>query len=98
MLPLWAPVAVRVGAKVTLRVHEALAAKEALHPVSANSELLPETVIGTAAVELFCTVKVLAALVVPCATEPKAREVGVMLIGKTPVPVRVAVWGLPVPP
>jgi hypothetical protein len=97
MFPVCALVAVAVGAKVTLRVHEALAAKEALHPVSANSVLLLETVIGTAAVVLFCTVNVLAALVVPWVTEPNACEAGVMVIGATPVPVNVSVWGLPVP-
>jgi len=87
---------VTVGAKVTLTLQEAPAATDA-HPVAANSGLVLETVIVIAPVVLFFTVKVLAALVVPWSTEPKAREVGVMVIGKTPVPVRVAVWGLPVP-
>ena len=96
MLPLWEPVSVAVGAKVTLTVHELSAATE-VHPVGSNSGLLLETVIDIAAVVLFFTVKVLAALVVPWATEPKAREAGVSVIGATPVPVRVAVCGLPRP-
>jgi hypothetical protein len=96
MLPLWEPVSVAVGAKVTLTVHELSAATE-VHPVASNSGLLLETVIDIAADVLFFTVKVLAALVVPWATEPKAREAGVSVIGLTPVPVRVAVKGLSVP-
>jgi hypothetical protein len=96
MLPVCAPVAVAVGAKVTLRVQVEPAATE-VHPVAANSGLLLETVTGSAAVVLFLSVKVLAALVVPWATEPKLREVGVMVIGATPVPVRAMVKGLPAP-
>ena len=46
---------------------------------------------------LFLTVKVLAALVVPCVTLPNAREAGVTVIGETPVPDKVSVRGLPVP-
>jgi hypothetical protein len=97
MVPVWAPVAVSVGAKVALRVQEAAAAKEVVHPVAANSVLLLVTVSGMAAVVLFLTVKVLAALVVPCVTEPNAREVGVTVIGETPVPDKLSVRGLPVP-
>jgi hypothetical protein len=97
MVPVCAPVAVTVGAKVALRVQEAAAAKEVVHPVSANSVLVLEMVSGMAMVVLFLTVKVFAALVVPCVTEPNAREVGVMVIGETPVPVKVRVRGLPVP-
>jgi hypothetical protein len=97
MVPVCAPVAVTVGAKVALRVQEAAAAKEVVHPDSANSGLVLEMVSGRAVVVLFLTVKVFAALVVPCVTEPKAREVGVMVIGETPVPVKVSVRGLPVP-
>ena len=86
-----------VGAKVALRVQEAAAAKEVVHPVAANSVLLLVTVSGMAVVVLFLTVKVLAALVVPCVTLPNAREAGVMVIGETPVPVKLSVRGLPVP-
>jgi hypothetical protein len=64
MLPLCAPVAVTVGAKVTLSVHEAPAATE-VHPLTANSGLVLETVIVIAPVVLFFTVKVLAALMAP---------------------------------
>jgi hypothetical protein len=88
---------VTVGAKVALRVQEAAAAKEVVHPVAANSVLLLVTVSGMAVVVLFLTVKVLAALVVPCVTLPNAREAGVMVIGETPVPVKLSVRGLPVP-
>jgi hypothetical protein len=97
MLPVWEPVAVAAGAKVTLRVHDAPAAKEVPHPVATNSGLLLEMLSGIAAVVLFFTVKVRAVLVVPWVTEPNARDAGVMVIGVTPVPVRVAVRGLPVP-
>ena len=82
---------------MALRVQEAAAAKEVVHPVAANSVLLLVTVSGMAVVVLFLTVKVLAALVVPCVTLPNAREAGVMVIGETPVPVKLSVTGLPVP-
>jgi hypothetical protein len=97
MVPVCAPVAVAVGAKVALRVQEAAPAKEVVHPVSGNSVLLLVTVSGSAAVVLFLTVKVLAALIVPCVTEPNARDTGVMVIGETPVPLKASVTGLPVP-
>ena len=76
---------------MTLRVHEAPAAKEAAQPVSTNSALLLDTVIGIVAVVLFLTVRVLAALVVPCVTEPNELDEGPIVMGVTPVPVRVAV-------
>ena len=82
---------------MTLSVHDAPAAKEVPHPVAANSALLLVRATDIVAVVLFFTVKVLAALVVPCVTFPNARAVGVMVIGVTPVPVRVDVWGVPVP-
>ena len=97
MVPVCAPVAVAVGAKVALKVQEAAAAKEVVHPVAANSVFVLETVSGMAVVVLFLTVKVFAALVVPCVVFPKARDAGVMVIGETPVPVKVRVRGLPVP-
>jgi hypothetical protein len=59
--------------------------------------LLLETVSGMAVVVLFLTVKVFAALVVPCVTLPNAREAGVTVIGETPVPLKASVTGLPVP-
>jgi hypothetical protein len=46
MLPVCRPVAVAVGAKVTLSVHEAPAFNEAPHPVAGNSGLVVVTVIG----------------------------------------------------
>ena len=59
--------------------------------------LLEKLIDGCTAVVLLCNVKVLAALVAPWATEPNAREAGVMVMGVTPVPVRVAVWVVPTP-
>jgi hypothetical protein len=97
MLPVCGPVAVAVGVKVTLTVQEAPAPSEAPHPVSANSGLLLETVIGIVPVVLFFAEKVWAALVAPWTTEPNAREAGETVIGVTPVPVTVAVCGLPIP-
>jgi hypothetical protein len=88
---------VAAGVKVVLSVHEAPAAKEVPHPVSANSGLLLETVIGIAAVVLFFTVRSWAGLVVPKFTEPNAAEAGKMVIGATPVPVTAADAGLPTP-
>jgi hypothetical protein len=82
---------------VALRVQEAAPAKEAVHPVAGNSVFVLVTVSGIAVVVLFLTVKVFAALIVPCVTLPNAREVGVMVIGETPVPLKAAVTGLPVP-
>ena len=47
-------------------------------------------------VPVFFNVTVLAALVVPTCCVVKARLVGLKLAtGATPVPVRLAVWGLP---
>src|SRR5271168_4077165 len=97
MFPVCRPVNVAVGVKVTLSVHDAPAAKEVPHPVAANSALLLVRATDIVAVVLFFTVKVLAALVTPSTTLPNAREAGVMVIGVTPVPVRVEALGLPVP-
>jgi hypothetical protein len=52
---------------------------------------------ASAAVVLFFKVKVFAALVVPCTTELKLRDAGVIVIGKIPVPVTLIVRGLPAP-
>ena len=52
---------------------------------------------GSAVVSLFLTVNVDAALVVPSPTEPKLWEVGVTVMGATPVAVTVADTGLPTP-
>jgi len=81
---------------VTLSVQDAPAVSGVPHPVYANSGLLLENVIDIGAVVLFFTVKVLAVAMVPWVTEPNAREAGVMVIGVTPVPVRVVIAGLPV--
>ena len=97
MLPVCVPIAVALGAKVTLTLQEAPAPTEAPHPVSTNSVLLLEMVIGIEAFVLFCTAKVCALLVEPWPTEPNVSEVGETVIGTTPVPVRVAVCGLPTP-
>ena len=97
MFPLCTPDAVAAGVKVTLSVHEPPAAKGLAHPVSANSVLLLDMVMGIAAVVLFFTVSVWAGLVVPRLTLPKAAEAGVMVIGATPVPVTEADAGLPTP-
>lgn len=43
---------------------------------------------------LFVTVTILAALLVPTATCPKARLAGVRLTGSTPVPLTETTWGL----
>jgi hypothetical protein len=82
---------------VTLSVQEAEAAKDVPQPVAGNSVLLLDTVIACVAVVLFLMVKVLAVLTVPWATEPNEREVGVIVIGSTPFPVRVAARGPPIP-
>lgn len=91
MSPLCRPVAVAAGENLTLRVHEAPAARDALQPLSANSALVLDSVIGIVAVVLFLRVKVSAALVVPWVTEPNERDEGAIVIGVTPVPVKVAV-------
>jgi hypothetical protein len=68
-LPVCAPAT--VGLKVTLMVHDELAATEPPQvSVSANGGPLAATVKLTAAAWLFLTVKVVAALVVFSATEP----------------------------
>jgi hypothetical protein len=85
-----------VGVKVTLTLQEAPAATDA-HPVAANSVLVLVMVSATAAVVLLVTENLLALLVLPWATLPNATEVVESVIGKTPVPDRAAVCGLPVP-
>jgi hypothetical protein len=96
MVPVCRPVAVAVGVKVTLTLQEAPAATDA-HPVAANSVLVLVMVSAIAAVVLLVTENLLVLLVLPCAMEPNVMEVVESVIGKAPVPVRVAVCGLPVP-
>lgn len=97
MVPDCAPRAVAVGVKVTLRVQDVLAAMDA-QPLAANSGLELGKVIVIAAAVLFLMVNVLAALVEPCVTLPRARVAGVMVTGLTPVPVRFEVNILPTAP
>jgi hypothetical protein len=98
MLPVCAPVgSAAEGTNVTLTLHVLPAATAVVHPVAVNSGLLLDRVIGIAAVVLFFTVKFLAALVLPCATEPNVIEVLETVTGVAPVPLRAAVSGLPTP-
>jgi len=53
---------------------------------SPNTAALGVIVSTWAAVLVLVTVNVFAALVCPIATEPKAREEGVTVMGSTPVP------------
>jgi hypothetical protein len=92
MLPVCAPVA--VGLNVTPTVHDAAPANELVQVLVAclNSALLLATLSPEmAVVPAFLTVKVVAALVVPTATEPNPWVAGVRVIGAVPVPVRLAV-------
>ena len=92
MLPVCAPVA--VGANVTPTVHVPPPANELVQVLVAilNSALLLVTLSPEiAVVPAFRTVKVVAALVVPTATEPNPCVAGVSVIGTVPVPVKLAV-------
>jgi hypothetical protein len=92
MLPVCAPVA--VGLNVTPTVHVAAPANELVQVVVAglNSALLLATLSPEIAiVPAFFTVKVVAALVVPTATEPNPWLAGESVIGAVPVPVKLAV-------
>ena len=92
MLPVCAPIA--VGLNVTPTVHDAATANELVQVVVAalNSALLLVTLRPEIAVPpAFLTVKVVAALVIPTATEPNPWVVGVTVIGAVPVPVKLAV-------
>jgi hypothetical protein len=92
MLPVCAPVA--VGLNVTPTVHDAAPANELAQVLlaSLNSALLLVTLSPEiAVVPAFFTVKVVAALVVPTATEPNPCVAGVRVIGAVPVPVKLAV-------
>ena len=83
MLPVCAPVA--VGANVTPTVHDAPPANELVQVLvgRSNSALLLVTLSPEiAVVPAFRTVNVVAALVVPTATEPKPWVAGVMVIGR----------------
>jgi hypothetical protein len=98
MLPVCAPVA--VGLKVTPTVHVAAPASELVQVLVASLKtalLLVTLSPEIAVVPAFVTVKVVAAVVVPTATEPNPWVVGVTVIGATPVPVTVADTGLPTP-
>jgi hypothetical protein len=79
-----------------VQVEEASTEAPQVPPVTAKGAAV-EMVSATAAVSLFRTVNVDAALVVPSPTEPKLWVVGVAVIGATPVPVTVADTGLPTP-
>jgi hypothetical protein len=83
MVPFTVPVA--VGVKVTVMVQFAPAAKEAQLLVCAKFALAL-TLSASVLVPPLLTVKVLVALVVLTTTFPNEREVGLMLIGPTPVP------------
>lgn len=92
MLPVCAPVA--VGANVTPTVHVPPPANELVQVLVAalNSALLLATLSpAIAVVPAFFTVKVVAAVVVPTATEPNPCVAGVIVIGAVPVPVKLAV-------
>jgi hypothetical protein len=92
MLPVCAPVA--VGPKVTPTVHDAPPANELVQVLVAilNSALLLVTLSPEiAAVPVFRTVMVVAALVIPTATEPNPCVAGVTVMGTVPVPVKLAV-------
>jgi len=77
-------------------VQDPFAATEPQLSVSTKS-VLGVTVKATAAAVLLLTVKVFAALVVPAATLPNAREAGEMVTGAIPVAVTLAESGLPKP-
>jgi hypothetical protein len=97
MVPVCAPVS--VGAKVALIVQLAPPAKlppHALLCTNGKDVLIVKGIVVPVAL-LLVTVKVFAALVEPRVTEPKARDVGEIVIGFTPVPVTVSVCGLPAP-
>jgi hypothetical protein len=92
MLPVCAPVA--VGVNVTPTVHVPPPANELVQVLvaSLNSALLLVTLSPEiAVVPAFFTVKVVAPLVLPTATEPNPWFVGVSVIGAVPVPVKLAV-------
>jgi hypothetical protein len=92
MLPVCAPVA--VGLKVTPTVHVAAPASELVQVLVASLKtalLLVTLSPEIAVVPAFVTVKVVAAVVVPTATEPNPWVVGVSVMGAVPVPVRLAV-------
>ena len=98
MLPVCAPVGSAAdGTNATVTLQVLPAATAVVHPVAVNSGLLLVRLIGIAAVVLFFTVKVLVALVLPCAVEPNVIEVLETVTGVTPVPLRAAVSGLPTP-
>ena len=92
----------KLGVNVTLKVHAAPAARVAPQGavpdgVAAKSPLatMPEMV--SVAPELFVSVTVCGALVVPTACDAKVRLVGDNATGTSPVPDRPAICGLPAP-
>jgi len=92
MLPVCAPVA--VGVNVTPTVHVPPPANELVQVLVASlkSALLLATLNPeSAVVPTFFTVKVVAAVVVPTATEPNPWVAGVTVMRAVPVPVRLAV-------
>jgi hypothetical protein len=74
-------------------VHEAAAANEPVQVFVWGNTALVLAILSPAIVLVpaFRTVNVVAALAVPSPIEPNACEVGAMVIGATPVPVRLAV-------
>ena len=86
-------VQVAAAARLEVQVFEEIANEDALVPVSAMELMV------TAPVPALVRVTVLAALVVPVVTEPKASVVGEavrMVVGAAPVPVSATVCGEPV--
>ena len=91
-----------LGVKVTLKVHEAPAATVDPHGVlpegtAAKSPLAASSEIVNVVLELFVSVTVFGALVVPIACEENDKLVGANVTGSLPVPDKAAICGLPGP-